>query len=245
MIEAGLPLLPTGELLRSLVEEVVEIRIREHAVMQKIAELGRRGAAAELGYKDLPNVLRHAIRWDRNTAKQWVVRAHSLSREITPTGSELAPDLPCTAVAAAEGALSVEHVTAVAEAMKALPAEAEESVVGFAREHEPSAVRAFGKELAYRLYQNDPEPRDVEPEPPTNQHVMRWKNGQLEIRAKLDTVTGGKYGAAAGWGLVVAATLSGISDYLPLAMREARGGRFGLRSHRPTYARRAAVLTRS
>ena len=133
MIEAGLPLLPTGELLRSLVEEVVEIRIREHAVMQKIAELGRRGAAAELGYKDLPSVLRHAVRWDRNTAKQWVTRARSLSREITPTGSELAPGLPCTAAAAAEGALSVEHVAVVAEAMKALPAEAEESVVGFAR----------------------------------------------------------------------------------------------------------------
>jgi hypothetical protein len=139
--------------------------------------------------------LRHAIRWDLTTAKKWVTNAGLLGSEITPTGSELAPELPVTAEAVAEGALSIEHVVVVAEVMKALPAEAEGSVVGFAREHEPSAVRAFGKDLAYRLFQDDPEPRDVEPVSQVNQHVMRWKNGQLEIRALLDTVTGAKYEA--------------------------------------------------
>ncbi|MDX8029294.1 DUF222 domain-containing protein [Lentzea sp. BCCO 10_0856] len=193
MIETRL--LPTDELLRSLVDEVTEIRVRENAVLQKIAELDRRGAAGELGYKNLPQVLRHAVRWDLTTAKKWVTNAGLLGREITPTGSELAPELPVTAEAAAEGALSIEHVAVVAEIMKALPAAAEDPVVSFAREHEPSAVRAFGKELAYRLHQDDPEPRDPEPEPQVNQHVMRWKNGQLEIRALLDTVTGAKYEA--------------------------------------------------
>jgi hypothetical protein len=188
-------LLPTGELLRSLVDEVTEIRVRENAVLQKIAELDRRGAAGELGYKNLAQVLRHAVWWDLTTAKKWVTNAGLLGGEITPTGSELAPELPVTAEAVAEGALSIEHVAVVAEVMKALPADAEDSVVSFAREHEPSAVRAFGKDLAYRLYQDDPEPRDVEPAPQVNQHVMRWKNGQLEIRALLDTVTGAKYEA--------------------------------------------------
>ncbi|MDX8030759.1 DUF222 domain-containing protein [Lentzea sp. BCCO 10_0856] len=173
----------------------MEIRVRENAVLQKIAELDRRGAAGELGYKNLPQVLRHAVRWDLSTARKWVANAGLLGTEITPTGSELAPELPVTAEAVAEGALSVEHVAVVAEVMKALPAEAEDSVVSFAREHEPSAVRAFGKELAYRLYQDDPEPRDADPAPQVNQHVMRWKNGQLEIRALLDTVTGAKYEA--------------------------------------------------
>ena len=193
MIETRL--LPTDELLRSLVDEVTEIRVRENAVLQKIAELDRRGTAGELGYKTLPQVLRHAVRWDLTTAKKWVANAALLSGEITPTGSELAPVLPVTAEAVAEGALSAEHVAVVAEVMKDLPAEAEESVVGFAREHEPSAVRAFGKELAYRLYQDDPEPRDPEPAPQVNRHVMTWKNGMLEIRALLDTVTGAKYQA--------------------------------------------------
>jgi 5-methylcytosine-specific restriction protein A len=188
-------LLSTDELLRSLVDEVTEIRVRENSVLQKIAELDRRGAAEELGYKNLPQVLRHAVRWDLAAAKKWITSAALLGSEITPTGSELAPELPVTASAVAEGALSIEHVAVVAEVMKALPAEAEGPVVSFAREHEPSAVRAFGKELAYLLYQDDPEPRDPEPAPQGNQHVMRWKNRQLEVRALLDTVTGAKYEA--------------------------------------------------
>ncbi|MFC3897816.1 hypothetical protein ACFOWZ_40650, partial [Lentzea rhizosphaerae] len=62
MIETRL--LPTDELLRSVVSKVTEIRVRESEMMQEIAELDRRGAASELGYKDLAQVLRHAVRWD-------------------------------------------------------------------------------------------------------------------------------------------------------------------------------------
>jgi Domain of unknown function (DUF222)/HNH endonuclease len=187
-------LLPTDELLRSVVDEVAEIRFRENLVLQKIAELDRRGAAAELGYKNLQHVLRHTVRWDLHTAKQWVTNAGLLSSAITPTGSELAPDLPVTAEAAAEGALSIEHVAAVAEVMKDLPAEHEATVVGYAREFEPRTVRDLGKKLAYALSQNDPEPRDPEPVPLVNQHVKRWrKDGMLEVWALLDTVTGAKY----------------------------------------------------
>ncbi|WP_086665675.1 HNH endonuclease signature motif containing protein [Lentzea kentuckyensis] len=193
MIETRL--LPTDELLRGIVDDVAEKQVLENSILQKVAELDRRGAASELGYKNLVRVLRHAVRWDLTMARKWVANAELLASEITPTGSELAPELPVTASAAAEGALSIEHVAVVAEVMKALPAEAEDSVVSFAREHEPSAVREFGKKLAYRLYQNDPEPRDAEPVPPVNQHVMRWKNGMLEIRALLDAVTGAKYEA--------------------------------------------------
>ncbi|MEU0877782.1 DUF222 domain-containing protein [Lentzea sp. NPDC005914] len=188
-------LLSTDDLLCSIVAEVMEIRIRENMVMQKIAELDQRGAAAEFGYKDLAQVLQHAVRWDRKAAKQWVAHALLLNREITPTGSELAPDLPVTAEAAAEGALSAEHVRAVAEVMAELPAEVEQLVVDVAREHDPYAVRKFGKDLAYGLYQNDPEPRDVEPAPVVNQLVKQWKNGQLEIRALLDAVTGATFEA--------------------------------------------------
>ncbi|WP_232837139.1 HNH endonuclease signature motif containing protein, partial [Lentzea terrae] len=67
--------------------------------------------------------------------------------------------------------------------------------VDYARDYEPMAVRKFGKDLAYGLYQNDPEPRDAEPAQPVNEHVMRWEDGRLVIRAKLDAVTGAKYEA--------------------------------------------------
>ena len=195
MIEPDLPLLSTDEVLSALVDEVVDFQARQYAVMRWIAELDRRGAASELGYKDLAQVLQHAVRWSRNAARQWVANAGLLGAGITPTGSEIAPVLPVTALAAAEGALSMEHVAVVAEVMKALPAEYEQTVVELAREHDPVALRAMGRKLVYALLQNDPEPRDAEPSRQVNQHVMRWKNDQLEIRATLDKVTGAKYEA--------------------------------------------------
>ncbi|KJK45958.1 hypothetical protein UK23_24380, partial [Lentzea aerocolonigenes] len=93
-------------------------------------------------------MLRDAVRWDIGEARKWVANAALLNGEITPTGSELAPELPVTAEAVAEGALSVGHVAALAEAMTKLPAEAEAVMVDFAREHVPAAIAKFGKELA-------------------------------------------------------------------------------------------------
>ncbi|MET8761487.1 DUF222 domain-containing protein [Lentzea sp. NPDC004782] len=195
MIEPDLPLLSTGEVLSALVDEVANLQARQYAVMRKVAELNRRGAASELGYKDLPQVLQHAVRWSRKTAKQWVANAALLASGITPTGSEIAPELPVTASAAAEGVLSIEHVAVVAEIMKDLPAECEQTVVDLARAHDPVELRAMGRKLVYALLQNDPEPRDPEPVRQVNQHVMQWKGDCIEIRARLDKVTGVKYEA--------------------------------------------------
>ncbi len=195
MIEQDFRLLATGELLKAVVEDVVEIRVLESAMMQKIAELEQRGAASELGYGNVAQVLRHAVRWDLKTARHWVARAGLLTRAVTPTGAVLEPELPATAVAAAAGELSGEHVSAVAEVMADLPPEAEQPVVEFAREHEPSAVRSFGKELAYRLHQQDPEPRETEQAPPVNRLRMAWKGDQLEVWAKLDRVSGAEFEA--------------------------------------------------
>ncbi|WP_189256438.1 HNH endonuclease signature motif containing protein, partial [Lentzea flava] len=194
MSDPDLPLLSTGELLRGIVDEVTEIRAREYTVMQKIAELNRRGAAADLGYKNLQDVLRHAVRWDKNTAKRWVEQATLLSSEITPTGSEVAARLPIAAAAAAEGAVSIDHVAVVAEAMKTLPAEREGQMVDYARQFAPAAVRVLGKRLIYALFQNDPEPRDPEPEPAGNRLTLRQsKTGHWKLAATLDALTGAKF----------------------------------------------------
>ncbi|WP_439660370.1 DUF222 domain-containing protein [Lentzea sp. HUAS TT2] len=195
MSEPDFRLLSTDELLAAVVGDVVEIRVLENAMMQKIAELEQRGAASELGYRNVAHVLRHAVRWDLKTARQWVARAESLTRRLTPTGSLLEPELPVTAAVVAEGALSGEHISAVAEVMEGLPPEAEQPVVEFARAHEPSAVRAFGKELAYRLYQQDAEPSEAVPPPPVNRLRMEWKGDQLEVSAKLDRIAGAKFEA--------------------------------------------------
>ncbi|MFJ5989087.1 DUF222 domain-containing protein [Lentzea sp. NPDC092896] len=195
MSERDFRLLSTDELLAAVVGDVVEIRVLENVMMQKIAELEQRGAASELGYRNVAHVLRHAVRWDLKTARQWVARAELLTRQLTPTGSLLEPELPVTAAAVVEGALSGEHISAVAEVMKDLPPEAEQPVVEFAQAHEPSAVRSFGRELAYRLYQQDAEPSEAAPAPPVNRLRMEWKGDQLEVSAKLDKIAGAKFEA--------------------------------------------------
>ncbi|MFJ8965546.1 DUF222 domain-containing protein [Lentzea sp. NPDC102401] len=195
MIERDFRLLSTDELLAAVVGDVVEIRVLENVMMQKIAELERRGAATELGYRNVAHVLRHAVRWDLKTARQWVARAEALAPQLTLSGALVEPELPVTAAVVAEGALSGEHISAVAEVMKDLPPKAEEPVVEFAQSHEPSAVRAFGKELAYRLYQQDAEPSEADPAPPVNRLRMEWKGDQLEVSAKLDKIAGAKFEA--------------------------------------------------
>lgn len=195
MNESDVRLLSAGELLSGFVADVVAIRSRENVMMAKIAEMERRGLAAEFGYKNVAQVLRHAVRWDLKTARQWAERAVALAEDITPTGARLEAALPVTAEVAAEGVLSGEHVSAVAEVMKELPGDAERHLVEFAREHEPSAVRAFGKELAYRLYQEDAEPRESEPAKPANELRTRWSGEQLEVWARLDRVAGAKFEA--------------------------------------------------
>ncbi|RDI18293.1 HNH endonuclease [Lentzea flaviverrucosa] len=153
--------------------------------MRKIAELSRREAAVELGYRNVAQVLRHAVRWDLKTARQWVARAEFLSGSLV--------ELPVTAVAMAEGALSGDHISVVAEVMRELPPEAERSVVEFALAHEPSAVRVFGRELAYRLFQRDAEPGEpLAAEPPANRLRMAWRGEQLEVSARLDKIAGAK-----------------------------------------------------
>jgi 5-methylcytosine-specific restriction protein A len=59
------------------------------------------------------------------TAKKRVEQAGLLGGAITPTGGGTRPALPVTAEAVPEGALSIDHVAAVAEVMKGLPAAVE------------------------------------------------------------------------------------------------------------------------
>lgn len=196
MSDLNLRLHSTGELLTAVVADVAEIRVLENRMMRKIAELSRRGAAAELGYRNMAHVLRHAVRWDLRAAREWVARAEALSRELTPSGSLLDPLLPLTAAAMAEGRLSAEHVSVLAEAMKDLPLAAERQLLDYALAHEPSAVRALARNLAYALRQEDEEPPGPEaPAQSANRLRMEWKGDQLEVWARLDKITGAKFEA--------------------------------------------------
>ncbi|WP_394613463.1 DUF222 domain-containing protein [Lentzea sp. JNUCC 0626] len=183
------------ELLDELRRKVRALNQLQFQVLQLIGALDQQGAAEALGYKDLVEVFKHALRWDPKVSRRKVKQAQALCPSITPTGSPIAPALPGVAAAMAEGELSEDHVEVLAEAMAGLPSVAEEHVVGYALQHEPRSAKAFCKELAYRLDQDGPEPREPEPIQPRNSLRRQWKGGRYLLSADLDAETGAKLDA--------------------------------------------------
>jgi hypothetical protein len=66
-------------------------------------------------------------------------------------------------------------------------------IVG-ALQHEPRSAKAFCKELAYRLDQGGPEPKESEPVEPRNV-VRRWQGGRYLLFADVDAELGAKLDA--------------------------------------------------
>ncbi|MCR3749499.1 HNH endonuclease signature motif containing protein [Lentzea californiensis] len=183
------------ELLDELKRKVRALQRLQFQVLEIIGSLDQQGAAEALGYKDLVEVFKHALRWDPKVSRRRIKQVQALCPTVTPTGSRIAPALPGVAAAMAEGELSEDHVEVLAEAMAALPSVAEEHVVEYARQHEPRSAKAFCKELAYRLDQDGPEPKD--PQPVARKNVLRrqWRGGRYLLSADLDAETGAKLDA--------------------------------------------------
>ncbi|PWK81076.1 uncharacterized protein DUF222, partial [Lentzea atacamensis] len=156
------------ELLDELKRKVRALQQLQFQVVEIVGALQQQGAAETLGYKDLVEVFKHTLHWDPKVTRRKLKQAAALCPTMTPTGSLVEPVLPGVAAAMAEGALSEDHVDVLAEAMAELPAVAEEHIVRYALEHEPRSAKAFGKNLAYHLDQDGPEPKEPEPVQPRN-----------------------------------------------------------------------------
>ncbi|MFD4639640.1 DUF222 domain-containing protein [Lentzea sp. NPDC058436] len=183
------------ELLDELRRKVRALQRLQFQVLELIGALDQQGAAESLGYKDLVEVFKHTLRWDPRVSRRRIKQAQALCPSVTPTGSRIAPALPGVAAAMAEGELSEDHVEVLAEAMAGLPAVAEEHVVGYALQHEPRSAKAFCKELAYRLDQDGPEPKEPEPARARNSLRRQWRGGRYLLSADLDAETGAKLDA--------------------------------------------------
>jgi hypothetical protein len=183
------------ELLDELKRKVRALQQLQFQIVEIVGALDQQGAAEALGYKDLVEVFKHALRWDPKVSRRKLTQAKALCPTVTPTGSRVEPALPGVAAAMADGALSEDHVDVLAEAMAALPAAAEEHVVEYALRHEPRSAKAFCKELAYRLDQDGPEPKEPEPVEPRNVVRRRWQGGRYQLFADVDAETGAKLDA--------------------------------------------------
>ncbi|MFC3896189.1 DUF222 domain-containing protein [Lentzea rhizosphaerae] len=183
------------ELLDELKRKVRALQRLQFQVLQIVGALDQQGAAVTLGYKDLVEVFKHALRWDPKVSRRKLAQAKALCPTTTPTGSRIEPALPVTAAAMADGALSEDHVDVVVAAMAELPAVVEDHVVEYALLHEPRSAKEFCKDLAYRLDQDGPEPKDPEPVAPRNVLRRQWKGGRYHLSADVDAETGAKLDA--------------------------------------------------
>ncbi|GLZ29514.1 HNH endonuclease [Lentzea sp. NBRC 105346] len=201
MVDTDLSLLSSGELLDGFAAMEREIRVRHERLLRWIAEMDRRGLAAELGYKDLVGVLKDRVHWDPSVSKAKLRRARLLSHRLGQSGAEIEPELPATAEALAEGELTEEHVDAIAKAMKNVPADAtpdktafvERQLAEFGRTFEPGAIRDFGKKIIYRMFQNDEEPDEKDPAPPSDQLIARMERGRCRGSFDLGPEIGAKF----------------------------------------------------
>ena len=135
-----------------------------------LARLQAETTAKEMGAKSWKDVL--AIRWRISTsdAARRLGEAAQLGPRRTMTGEPLAPVLPCTAVAQAQGVINREQVTVIREAMDRIPptvdtltsAQIEIDLVHTATGVGPKELKKTAERILFLLDQDGPEPDDTE-----------------------------------------------------------------------------------
>jgi hypothetical protein len=123
-----------------------------------------------MGAKSWRDVL--AIRWRISTSEagRRLDEAAQLMPRVTLTGEPLEPELPCTALAQARGAINREHIKVVREAMARIPsavdsltrAQIEVDLVRTAVGVGPKELKDNADRILFLLDQDGPEPDDME-----------------------------------------------------------------------------------
>jgi hypothetical protein len=135
-----------------------------------LARLQAETTAKEMGAKSWKDVL--AIRWRISTSEagRRLDEAAVLGPRRALTGEPLAPVLPCTAAAQAQGVINREHVTVLREAMNRIPSaidvttrtQIESDLVRTATGVGPKPLKDTADRILFLLDQDGPEPDDAE-----------------------------------------------------------------------------------
>ena len=135
-----------------------------------LARLQAESTAKQMGAKSWKDVL--AIRWRISTSEagRRLDECAQLAPRCTLTGEPLAPVLPCTALAQANGVINREHVKIIREAMDRIPAavdsltcaQIEIDLVRTATGVGPKELKDNAERTLFLLDQDGPEPDDAE-----------------------------------------------------------------------------------
>lgn len=169
LLECHLSALPSCEVLER-VRRLERIRRRLAAVDHHLlAEVQVRRMAGAYGRSSTADLLVDELRISPAEAKERVRQAGDLGSRKNLTGESLPPLLPLTSSAVRVGELSSAHVSVISDVLEAAPPtwspqvlrSVEESLIGFARQEHPGALRRTAALLMARLDPDGAEPRDA------------------------------------------------------------------------------------
>ena len=151
LIEQGYAMLATESFETQTHPELLAVQRRLETVVWKqpaithkvIARLAAEASPAELGGKNLADVLATKLRISTDDAHRRIKAASSLGPRSAMTGELLAPKLPHVAAAQADGLLGPEHLRVVEKFFKRLP----DSVDYQTREQAEADLARIGSEL--------------------------------------------------------------------------------------------------
>jgi hypothetical protein len=158
------------ELLAALSQSQRKINAAHRDNLELIAEIKRRGAGVAAGFRSEIELLHLTQNITKTAARARLDAAADVLPGRTVSGEPLTPELPETAAAVAEDAISLEHVTAVRVVLASLPPHLERErpvleaqLAGWARTFDAALVRRLGKAALEFLDPDGPEPRDDSP----------------------------------------------------------------------------------
>jgi hypothetical protein len=175
----GLP-----ELAQNLVEIMRQMRKLHGSALTVIAELERADVSRTAGYSSLSALISDLVHVTPRRASRLIAQAGLVAEVLTPTGHVTPARLPLVRDALVDGVLDPDHVDAIAETVKKIPAWApsdtaeilEKHLVDVAREAHPSVVRSHGETLLARIDPDGDQPADEALAEPKN--VFRYRRDQ-------------------------------------------------------------------
>ncbi len=176
------PWLP--ELAQNLVEIMTQMRKLHSSALTVIAELEQSDVARAAGYSSLSALVSDLVRITPRRASRLIAQAGLVAEVLTPTGHVTPAVLPLVRDALRDGVLDPDHVDAIAETVKKIPAWApgntpeivEKHLVETARVAHPSVVRSHGETLLSRIDPDGDQPADEAMAVPKN--VFRSRRDQ-------------------------------------------------------------------
>ena len=198
----GLP-----ELAHNLVEIMTQMRKLHGSALAVIAELEQSDVARAAGYSSLSALVSDLVRITPRRASRLIAQADLVAEVLTPTGHVTPPTLPLVRDALRDGVLDPDHMDAIAETVKKIPAWApgntpeivEKHLVETARAAHPSVVRSHGEALLSRIDPDGDQPADAAlAEPKNTFRSRRDQTGWMHFTGTIEPETAEELAAMLG-----------------------------------------------